>query len=115
MSSRTSRHPSIAAAPSLRDRTSTWLDRFAPLSGVVFAVMSAVGYLTIDEFPDGETPVSELTGYYAAHHAQVGRGGLWIAYAVIFFVVFGASIWARIRRSRPAWATCPRWWRTTSR
>jgi hypothetical protein len=99
MSSRTSQQRSTAVPPASRDRAFTWLDRFAPLSGVVFAVMSAAGYLTIDEFPDGETPVSELTSYYAAHHAQVGRGGVWIAYSVIFFAVFGASLWARIRRS----------------
>jgi hypothetical protein len=99
MSSRTSSRPSTTAVPALRDRPTTWLDRFAPLGGVVFALMAAVGYLTIDEYPDSQTPVSELTGYYAAHHAQIGRGGLWIAYSVIFFVLFGGSIWARIRRS----------------
>jgi hypothetical protein len=99
MSSQISARPSTAAAPDIADRRAAWLDRYIPLSGVVFAVLTAVGLFTIDEFPDAETPVSELTGYYAAHHAQVGRGGAWIAYSVIFFLLFGASVWARIRRS----------------
>jgi hypothetical protein len=65
----------------------------------MFAVLAAAGYLTIDVFPDSNTAVSTLTGYYAAHHAQVGRGGLLIGYSVIFFAVFGAAVWVRIRRS----------------
>jgi hypothetical protein len=69
------------------------------LSGVVFAVLAMAGYLVIDEFPDSDTPVSTLTGYYAAHHAQVARGGMLLAYSVIFFALFGAAVYVRIRRS----------------
>ncbi|MEP7053713.1 MAG: hypothetical protein ABI912_00510 [Actinomycetota bacterium] len=78
------------------------LDRIAPLSGVVFAVLAMAGYLTIGEFPDEQTPVSTLSTFYAAHHAQVGRGGVMLGYSVIFFIFFGATIWARIRRTAAA-------------
>jgi hypothetical protein len=75
------------------------LERWAPLAGVGFAVLDVAGMLVIDKFPDSDAPVARLSRYYAAHHAQVGRGGTLSTYAVIFLVVFGAAIWARIRRS----------------
>jgi hypothetical protein len=92
------RRPEVTAQPH-NERATSWLDRIAPLSGVVFAVLAMAGYLVIDEFPDSDTPVSTLTGYYAAHHAQVARGGMLLAYSVIFFAFFGAAVYVRMRRS----------------
>jgi hypothetical protein len=99
MAIRTARGPSAATAKPDNQPATSWLDRVAPLSGVVFAVLAMGGYLTIDEFPDSDTPVSTLTSYYAAHHVQVARGGMLLAYSVIFFILFGVAVWARIRRS----------------
>lgn len=98
----TSRVDQRTSSPTLRldgEHPVPWLDRVTPLSGPVFAVLAVAGYLTIDKFPDEATSVSTLTSYYAAHHAQVGRGGVLLGYSVIFFALFGAAVWARIRRS----------------
>ena len=75
------------------------LGRLVPLAGVVFAVLTMAGYLTIGPFPDSEASVSELTSFYAAHHSQVATGGLLLGLAAIFFALFGTAVWARIRAS----------------
>jgi len=77
------------------------LTRILPLAGVVFAVLAMAGNLSIDAFPDTDTPVGKLTTYYAQHHAQIGRGGTLLGYSVIFFALFGVALWARVRRSAP--------------
>jgi hypothetical protein len=73
------------------------LARLVPLAGVVFAVLTMAGYLTIGPFPDSDASVSELTSFYAAHHGQVAAGGQLLGLAAIFFALFGTAVWARIR------------------
>jgi hypothetical protein len=80
-------------------RGSNRLARLVPLAGVVFAVLTMAGYLTIGPFPDSEASVSELTSFYAAHHSQVAAGGQLLGLAAIFFALFGTAVWARIRAS----------------
>jgi hypothetical protein len=73
------------------------LARLVPLAGVVFAVLTVAGYLTIGPFPDSDASVSELTSFYAAHHGQVAAGGQLLGLAAIFLALFGTAVWARIR------------------
>lgn len=87
-----------AGAPTQTGRGAERLARALPLAGVGFAVLSMGGNLTIGDFPDSDTPVGQLTSYYAAHHATVGRGGLLLGYATVFFALFGVALWSRIRR-----------------
>lgn len=74
------------------------LVRLLPLSGVVFAVLSMAGNLTIDKFPEPGTPMSKLSTYYADHHAQLGRGGMLLGYSVVFAALFGVALWSRARK-----------------
>jgi hypothetical protein len=76
------------------------LVRLLPLSGVVFAVLSMAGNLTIDKFPEPDTPISQLSAYYAGHHAQLGRGGALLGYSVVFVALFGVALWSRARQLR---------------
>jgi hypothetical protein len=80
-------------------RGSNRLARLAPLAGVVFAVLTMAGYLTIGPFPDSDASIPELTSFYAAHHSQVAAGGQLLGLAAIFFALFGTAVWARIRAS----------------
>jgi hypothetical protein len=73
--------------------------RLLPLAGIAFAVLAMAGNLTIDAFPDINTPIGKLSAYYAHHHTQVGRGGLLLGYSVVFFVLFGVALWGRARQS----------------
>jgi hypothetical protein len=75
------------------------LGRLLPLAGVGFALLSIAGNLTIDKFPDSDTPVAKLTQYYATHHHQVGVGGTLLAWAAILLGLFGVALWARVRSS----------------
>jgi hypothetical protein len=73
--------------------------RWLPLTGIAFAVVAMAGNLSIGDFPDTDTSIGKLTTYYAAHHADVGRGGTLLGYAVVFFALFGIALWSRVRRS----------------
>lgn len=73
------------------------LARLVPLAGVVFAVLTVAGYLTIGPFPGSEASVSKLTSFYAANHGRVAAGGLLLGLAAIFLALFGTAVWARIR------------------
>jgi hypothetical protein len=75
------------------------LARLVPLAGVVFAVLTIAGYLTIGPFPDSDASIPELTSFYTAHHGQVAAGGQLLGLAAIFFALFGTAVWARIRAS----------------
>lgn len=77
-----------------RDRA---LLRWLPLAGVAYAVLSLAADLVIDRFPDENTSTGALTRYYAAHHAQVGRGGEIAMIGSLFLGVFAAGLVARTR------------------
>jgi hypothetical protein len=87
------------ATPDHSDRTGVGgrSERLIPLAGVGFAVLTLVGDLTIGQFPDSDTPTSKLSVFYAAHHAQVSRGGTMLGWAGILLAFFGLAMWARIR------------------
>jgi hypothetical protein len=73
------------------------LVRLVPLAGIVFAVLTMAGYLTIGPFPDSDASASELTSFYAANHGRVAAGGQLLGLAAIFLALFGTAMWARIR------------------
>jgi hypothetical protein len=75
------------------------IGRLAALGGVGFLIASLAGDLVIGAFPGPATPASRLVSYDAAHHAQVQAGGILLALAGVFFVLFGAAVWARIRQA----------------
>jgi hypothetical protein len=71
--------------------------RAAAVAGFGFALASAVANLTIGKFPDTDTPVAQLTAFYAQHHARVAAGGLIQAWAAVLLAVFVAAVYLRIR------------------
>jgi hypothetical protein len=75
------------------------LARLFPLSGVLFAALTAAGYLTIGPMPDTDASISKLTSFYAEHHGRVAAGGQVLGVAAIFLALFGTAVWARIRAS----------------
>jgi hypothetical protein len=75
------------------------LARTAALGGVAFLAFSAASDLVIGPNPAGDAPLAKVTSFYAAHHAQVLAGGMLLAWAAIFFALFGTAAWARIRQA----------------
>jgi hypothetical protein len=95
------RHPEEAMTiTSPEDRSGAVLRRISPLAGVLFAVLTVAAYLTIDQFPDGSTPVGDLPAYYAVHGGRVSLGGTILGVAGVCFGVFGVAVWARLRDRR---------------
>jgi hypothetical protein len=86
---------------SLERRTAT-IDRYAPLTGVLFAGLTLGGNLLIGPFPEGSTPASALQAYYRTHADHVRTGGYLALVGSICFALFGVAIWSRLRaRSAP--------------
>ncbi|MDQ1663538.1 MAG: hypothetical protein QOJ68_3518 [Blastococcus sp.] len=73
------------------------LHRIAPLAGVLFAGLSIAGDFTIGPFPDGSTPATGLRAFYAAHGSHVALGGTLLGLGGVFFAIFAAAVWARLR------------------
>jgi hypothetical protein len=73
------------------------LPRIAPLAGVLFAGLSIAGDFTIGPLPDGSTPAADLPGYYAGHGNHVALGGTLLGLGGVFFAIFAATMWARLR------------------
>lgn len=85
------------ATPSTQAGYGTVLERWLPLAGVAYAALTIGGDLVVDKFPDENTSLRTLTSYYAAHHQQVGRGGLMMELAAIFVALFGIALAVRVR------------------
>ncbi len=75
------------------------LARTAALGGVAFLAFSAASDLAIGPNPASDAPLAKVTSFYAAHHSQVLAGGVLLAWAAIFFALFGTAAWARIRQA----------------
>jgi hypothetical protein len=75
------------------------LARAATLGGVAFLAFSAASDLAIGPNPASDAPLAKITSFYATHHAQVLAGGMLLAWAAIFFALFGTAMWARIRQA----------------
>lgn len=87
--------------PDSPPRTASAMVRWLPLAGAGYGVLSLAGDLVVDAFPDENTPLGKLTSYYAAHHEQVGRGGLLMEIAAICMALFGAALVVRVRSASP--------------
>lgn len=80
------------------------LTRYLPLAGAGYAALVITGFLTIGEFPDGDTSPSALVSYYAEHHGQVSLGGRLLECSAVLLGLFVVALWARARTAGP-WAT----------
>ena len=78
----------------------TWrLGRLAPLAGAGAAVLTVAGDLVIGPYLDSDVPASRVTTYYSTHHTHVLAASVLFTYAAVLFAVFGAALWARLRRA----------------
>lgn len=78
------------------------LSRFAPLTGVLFAVLAVVGVLTGSESPGTNQPPAKIVAYYATHESEVKTSAILFALAFLVLVLFAASLRAYFRRTPAA-------------
>jgi hypothetical protein len=80
-----------------QERRLTAFTRVLPLAGVAYAALIVAGDLTIGEFPGSDTPLPELSRYFAAHSSQVRTGGELMIWAGLALGLFGIAVWTRVR------------------
>jgi hypothetical protein len=73
--------------------------RLAQLTGILFAVSTAVGFSLMGRNPEPDASISTVTRYWQAHHEHVSAAAIVLAYGGLFFAVFGTTLWSRIRGS----------------
>ena len=81
------------------------LRRVAPLSGIVFVVLTVVAFVVLG----GNTPgikdsADKIASFYTAHHTRQETAGHLLAIAVAFLAIFAASCWPLIRDARRLWS-----------
>jgi hypothetical protein len=81
----------------VRHRTLTTPARLVALAGVGYAVLTMAGNFTIGEFPDAQSPVADLSRYYASHAGAVRLGGQLMILGALCFGLFGVAVYARVR------------------
>ena len=81
------------------------LARVLPLAGVLYALLTMAGYLTIGAFPDASTPSSELATFYREHGANVTAGGRLLEWSAVCFGLFAVGLAVRVQRSSTAIAS----------
>ena len=80
-----------------QERRLTAFTRVLPLAGVAYAALTVAADLTIGEFPGADTPLPELSRYFAAHSSQVRIGGELMIWAGLALGLFGIAVWTRVR------------------
>jgi hypothetical protein len=78
------------------------LSRFAPLTGVLFAVLAVVAIVTGNESPGTKEPPAKIVAYYASHESEVKTSAVLFALAFLILVLFAASLRSYMRRTPAA-------------
>jgi hypothetical protein len=78
------------------------LSRFAPLTGVLFAVLAVVAIVTGGESPGTDEPPAKIVAYYVTHRSEVKTSALLFALAFLILVLFAASLRSYLRRTPAA-------------
>ncbi len=75
----------------------TWLERAAPLTGIVFVALSIVGLSIASTGVDFLASGEELASFYEDNDARVTTGGALGTIAVAFLLWFLGSLWRTLR------------------
>jgi len=78
---------------------STKLNRFTPLTGLVFAVLSLIAFATASSAPKASASGSKVIAFYKAHSSHARASDLLWTVAFVFLVFFAASICTMARRA----------------
>jgi len=75
--------------------------RFAPLAGVVFVALTVVAVLGLGgDTPDIDSSPQEVAAFFSTHSGREEGGAFLLAIAIVFLVIFGASLRAALRPPR---------------
>ena len=75
--------------------------RLAPLAGVVFVALTVVAVLGLGgDTPDIDSSPQEVAAFFSTHSGREEGGAFLLAIAIVFLVIFGASLRAALRPPR---------------
>jgi hypothetical protein len=74
------------------------LDRYAPLTGVVFVVLIVVAIVIGGETPDNSDPAQEIASFWKDNDTEQIWSSVIGAWSLVFFVWFAASVRSALRR-----------------
>jgi hypothetical protein len=75
--------------------------RFAPLAGVVFVALTVLAVLGLGgDTPDIDSSPQEVAAFFSTHSGREEGGAFLLAIAIVFLVIFGASLRAALRPPR---------------
>lgn len=81
------------------------LRRIAPLSGIVFVVLTALCFTALSgNTPDIKASPVKIASFYSQHHSKNETAAHLLAIAIAFLAIFAASCWPLIRDSRRLWS-----------
>ena len=73
--------------------------RLAPLTGVVFAVLTFIAFFSGGETPDSNASPVKVLAYYAAHKSEIETSAVLVAFAFLFAVFWAGALAAYLRRA----------------
>lgn len=74
------------------------VQRLAPLTGVLFVVLTAASFLVTGEPPDNDAPAREIVDFYADKEGQVIFGAVLASLAAVSLLFFAATVRRALRR-----------------
>jgi hypothetical protein len=74
-----------------------WLGRLAPLSGVVFFVVTAVAVFATPSSPNSDASAAKAVSFFTSHRTSQLASAFLIWYAALFVVLFAASLRSYLR------------------
>lgn len=75
------------------------LARYAPLTGVVFAVLTFIAFFSGGETPDANASPLKVLTYYAAHRSKIETSSVLFAFAFLFVVFWAGALAGFLHRS----------------
>jgi hypothetical protein len=78
--------------------------RFAPLSGIVFVVLTVVAFGPLGgNTPGVKKSAADIASFYGKHHSREANAAFVLALATFFLALFVASGWALLRDEGRLW------------
>lgn len=75
------------------------LARYAPLTGVVFAVLTFIAFFSGGETPDANASPAKVIVYYTQHRSEIETSAVLVAFAFLFAVFFAGALAGYLRRN----------------
>ena len=81
---------------------SSRMTRLAPLTGVIFALLTVAAVVTGGETPEANASPAKVFSYYTAHRSEIQTSSVLVAFAFLFVVFWAGALRSYLRRAPAA-------------